>query len=180
MPTCQDKRTSIRTPTGACPPVPWRRLACHVIYRLQPKLCLFHLSLSATPASYQAVVMPQLRATSTDAYENNAMELGSIRRAPSIPFLDEGASGPSSLRSSLDSGSCQSQGCDVHMYDDAPAAPSESLAGTSQRLNTSSWYGGLGESEDLKEHLKVSNLRRALRFAADYLKIRDPHRSRWM
>ena len=124
--------------------------------------------------------MPQLRATSTDAYDNNAMELGSIRHAPSIPFLDEGASGPSSLRSSLDSGYCQSQGCDVHIYDDAPAAPSESLAGTNQRLNTSSWYGGLGEFEDLKEHLKVSYLRRALWFAADCLKIRDPHRSRWM
>ena len=124
--------------------------------------------------------MPQLRATSTDAYDNNAMELGSIRRVPSIPFLDEGASGPSSLRSSLDSSYCQCQGCDVHIYDDAPAAPSESPARTSQRLNTSSWYGGLGEFEDLKEHLKVSNLRRALRLRADCFKIRDPHRSRWM
>ncbi|KAK3176619.1 hypothetical protein OEA41_007942 [Lepraria neglecta] len=103
---------------------------------------------------YKAVVMPQLRATFTDAYDNNAMELGSIRRVPSIPFLDEGASGPSSLRSSLDSSYCKCQGCDVHIYDDAPAAPSESPARTSQRLNTSSWYGGLGEFEDLKEHLK--------------------------
>ena len=100
--------------------------------------------------------MSQLRAISSDTYDNNAMELGSVRRAPSIPFLDEDGSGPSSLRSSLDSGYCQSQGCDVHIYDDGPVSAEESSARFSQRLNTSSWYGGLGEFEDLRECLKVS------------------------
>ncbi|KAF6220521.1 hypothetical protein HO133_002954 [Letharia lupina] len=92
------------------------------------------------------------------------MELGSVR-PDSTPFLnEEPASGPSSLRSSLDSDYYQSQGCDIHIYDDILSDQSTSPNAPNRGFDASTWHGGLGDREGLRQHLKA----------------RDPHRTRWI
>lgn len=88
---------------------------------------------------------------------NGDMELGSIRPDPA-PFLEEEASGPSSLRSSLDNDYYQSQGCDIHIYDDQPSNQATSSAGPIRGFEASTWHGGLGGREGLTQHLKVFQL----------------------
>lgn len=83
------------------------------------------------------------------------MELGSIR-PDSTPFLNEEASGPSSLRSSLDNKYYQSQGCDIHIYDDIFPDQEASSAGSNGVFDASIWHGGLGNREGLIQHLKVA------------------------
>ena len=89
------------------------------------------------------------------------MELGVIP-PDSTPLLVEDTSGSSSLRSSLDSGFYQRQGCDIHIYDDTPSDQSRSLLDSNQALGASSWHGGLGSREELTQHLKVTQLRSKL------------------
>lgn len=91
------------------------------------------------------------------------MELGSFR-PDSTPFLNEETSGPSSLRSSLDNDYYQSQGCDIHIYDDVLSEQSTSPAGPSRGFDASTWHGGLGNREGLMHHLKT----------------RDPRKTRWI
>lgn len=86
------------------------------------------------------------------------MELGPIRGTQSTPFIDDSGTESNSLRSSVDSGYYRNQNCDVHIYDDSPLDPGDSSPGASSRLDCSSWYGGRGNIEDLKEHLQVSVL----------------------
>ena len=83
------------------------------------------------------------------------MELGSIR-PDSTPFLNGEASGPSSLRSSLDNDYYQSQGCDIHIYDDIFSDPSTPTAGPHRDLEASTWHGGLENRAGLMQHLKVA------------------------
>ena len=82
------------------------------------------------------------------------MELGSIR-ADSTPFLEQGASGQSSLRSSLDNDYYQSQGCDIHIYDDTYSDQNTSATGHNRGFEASSWHGGLENREGLTQQLKV-------------------------
>ena len=86
------------------------------------------------------------------------MEL-SCNRPDSTPFLNEEASGPSSLRSSLDNDYYQNQNCDIHIYDDLPLGQGTSPAGPHQDSDASTWHGGLGNREGLVQHLKVALLR---------------------
>lgn len=86
----------------------------------------------------------------------NSLEMGSIGRAPSTSSFEIETSEPSSLRSSLDSRYYQSQSCDVHLYDDAPLGAENSTGEYTGGVKASSWYGGLGDVEDFKQHLKVS------------------------
>lgn len=93
---------------------------------------------------------------------NGDMELGSVR-PDSTPFLnEEPASGPSSLRSSLDSDYYQSQGCDIHIYDDILSDQSTSPNAPNRGFDASTWHGGLGDREGLRQHLKVPRLRSKL------------------
>ena len=82
------------------------------------------------------------------------MELSYIR-PDTTPFLNEEASSPSSLRSSLDNDYYQNQGCDIHIYDDILRDQSTSSAGPYQEFDASTWHGGLGNREGLVQHLKV-------------------------
>ena len=82
------------------------------------------------------------------------MELDSIRH-DSTPFLNGEASGPSSLRSSLDNDFYQSQGCDIHIYDDILSDQGTAPAGSNRGYDASTWHGGLGNREELTRHLKV-------------------------
>ena len=77
----------------------------------------------------------------------------------STPLLNEDASGSSSLRSSLDNGYYQRQGCDIDIYDDISSDQSRSQLDPSQALDVFSWHGGLGNREELTQHLKVVQLR---------------------
>ena len=85
------------------------------------------------------------------------IELRSVR-PDSTPFLNEEASGPSSLRSSLDNEYYQSQACDIHIYDDIFSASATSSGGPNQVLDASTWHGGLGSCAGLTQHLKVALL----------------------
>ena len=86
------------------------------------------------------------------------MELGSVR-CDSTPFLNEEASGCSSLRSSLDNDYYQNQSCDIHIYDDILSDQAMSSPGSNRGLDASTWHGGLGDREALVQHLKVGQLR---------------------
>lgn len=86
------------------------------------------------------------------------MELGSIH-PDSTPFLNEHASGSSSLRSSLDNDYYQSQGCDIHIYDDIASDQATSSPGSRQRFDAATWHGGLENQEGFLQHLKVGQLR---------------------
>lgn len=83
------------------------------------------------------------------------MELGVIR-PDSTPLLNEVASGPSSLRSSLDNDYYQSQGFDIHIYDDVLSEQNTSPAGLDRGFDASTWHGGLANREGLMQHLKVA------------------------
>ena len=85
------------------------------------------------------------------------MELTSIR-ADSTPFLDEAASDPSSLRSSLDNDYYQSQGCDIHIYDDITLDPTTAPTSPNPGFVTATWHGGVGNCKGLTQHLKVGHL----------------------
>ena len=86
------------------------------------------------------------------------MELTSIR-ADSTPFLNEEASNQSSLRSSLDNDYYQSQGCDIHIYDDIPLGPNTTPSNPNRGLVDATWHGGVGNCEGFTQHLKVARLR---------------------
>ena len=81
------------------------------------------------------------------------LELATMRRIPTTPLLDDSNTESSSLRSSLESGYCRSQGCDVHIYDDEPLDPSTRLG---DGVNYRSCYGSSQSSENLQQFLKVS------------------------
>ena len=82
------------------------------------------------------------------------MELTSIR-ADSTPFLNEETSTLGSLRSSLDNDYYQSQGCDIHIYDDIPLGPDTATTGPNRGNAAATWHGGVGNCEGLTQHLKV-------------------------
>lgn len=86
------------------------------------------------------------------------MELG-IFRPDTTPFLNEETSGPSSLRSSLDNDYCQSQGCDIRIYDDISSDQSTPSAAPNWEFDASTWHGGLDDREGFTKHLKVAELR---------------------
>ena len=86
------------------------------------------------------------------------MELTSIR-ADSTPFLNEDTSDSSSLRSSLDNDYYQSQGCDIHIYDDIRLDPNTTPPGPDREFVAATWHGGVGNCEGLTQHLKVAHLR---------------------
>ena len=74
----------------------------------------------------------------------------------STPLLNEDASGSSSLRSSLDSGFYQRQGCEINIYDNIPSDQRRSPLESNQAFDAFSWRGGLGNREELTRHLKVA------------------------
>ena len=86
------------------------------------------------------------------------MELTSIR-ADSTPLLNEETSTLGSLRSSLDNDYYQSQGCDIHIYDDIPLDPSTATTGPNRGNVAATWHGGVGNCEGLTQHLKVTRVR---------------------
>ena len=85
------------------------------------------------------------------------MELTSIR-VDSTSFLDEAASDTSSLRSSLDNDYYQSQGCDIHIYDDKPLDSNTAPTSPDPGFVAATWHGGVGNCEGLTQHLKVGHL----------------------
>ena len=85
------------------------------------------------------------------------MELTSIR-ADSTPFPNEEASSPSSLRSSLDNDYYQSQGCDIHIYDDISLGSNTDPASPNRGFVAATWHGGVGNCEGFTQHLKVARL----------------------
>ena len=85
------------------------------------------------------------------------MELTSIR-ADSTSFLNQAASDPSSLRSSLDNDYYQSQGYDIHIYDDIPLDPNTVPSGPNRGFVTTTWHGGVANCEGLTQHLKVARI----------------------
>ena len=86
------------------------------------------------------------------------MELSSLR-PDSTPFLTEETSASSSLRSSLDNDYYQSQGCDIHIYDDRPSEQTILPTGSNRDIDAATWHGGLGNREGLVQHLRVAYLR---------------------
>ena len=89
---------------------------------------------------------------------DNNMELTSIP-ADSTPFLNEEASNSSSLRSSLDNNYYQSQGCDIHIYDDISLDPNTAPSSPNRGFVAAGWHGGDGNCEGFMQHLKVARLR---------------------
>ena len=83
------------------------------------------------------------------------MELGFVR-PDTTPLLNEETSGPSSLRSSLDNDYYQSQGCDIHIYDDISSDQSTPSAAPNWEFDASTWHGGLDNREGFTKHLKVA------------------------
>lgn len=107
------------------------------------------------------------------------MELG-LYRPDTTPFLHQETSTPSSLRSSLDNDYYQSQGCEIHIYDDISSNQSTPSAASNWELDASTWHGGLDSREGLTKQLKVALLRISDEYRAYSYQARDPRRTRWM
>ena len=100
----------------------------------------------------------KVRAGCDRKWTDSNMELTSIR-ADSTPFLSGVASDPSSLRSSLDNDYYQSQGCDIHIYDDIPLDPNTAPTSPTREFIAATWHGGVGNCDGLTQHLKVAHSR---------------------
>lgn len=117
-----------------------------------------HLLLNAILTRWVSAATFKVHAGRNRQQSDSDMELGSVR-PDSTPFLNEETSGPSSLRSSLDNDYYRSQACDIHIYDDVILEQSTTPAGSSRESDASAWHGGLGNREELMQHLKVVSLR---------------------
>lgn len=119
---------------------------------------LLHILPNAVSARWASTATVKVRAGCDSKRTNSKMELTSIR-ADSTPFLNEEASDLSSLRSSLDNDCYQSQGCDIHIYDDIPLDLNTATTGPNRGNVAATWHGGVGNCEGLTRHLKVSRVR---------------------
>ena len=129
---------------------------------------LSHLLFNAIRARWVSTATVQVDAGCNRQQNHDDMELNSIH-ADSTPLLNEEASGPSSLRSSLDNDYYQSQGCDINIYDDTISDQITSPAGFNRGFDASTWHGGLGNREELTQHLKVAQLRSKQRVPSSFL-----------
>ena len=79
-----------------------------------------------------------------------------MRRLPKAPLLDEVASVPSSLRSSLDDNYYHRQACHVDIYEDTHRAEGKHLPNSKEDFLTLSWHSSCDDVEELGLRLRVS------------------------
>ena len=116
------------------------------------------LLINAILAGWMSTATIKVHASCKTKQSDSDMELRSVH-PDSTPLLTDVASSPSSLRSSLDKDDYQSQGCDIHIYDDKPLDQGTSPDVYNRGFDASTWYGGVGSREGLRQYLQVPSIR---------------------